>query len=241
MSRVNTERQDAPGPKTLPTAPYLPTQSPAVIYMNKAGVPCDPATGKPITEFVDGAPVDPATGIPMRNPLSPAVAPGAPGAGDQPSWTEQLQMPGQPGSAPELTSPVPSPLTVALPSQAAGTPGAQIAPAASAVVAPVAPSAIVAPAITQPPVLPAIPATPSAGTRTCVTEGCKSKVKDHGMCARCLKDTIEYMKSDPNVTWEFLEANGLARPVSGSTSGGKFRAGLMSKLEALHGAAGKAS
>ena len=166
--------------------------------------------GRPITEFVDGKPIDPSTGRLMQQ------APTAPGAANSPAWTSQLQMPGQPGTVPELTSPVP----------------AQVAPAPATVNAPITlgstPPGVAAV------VLPAIPAALPAATGKCITEGCNCKVKDHGMCARCLKDTIEYMKSDPNVTWGFLEANGLALPASSTTSGNKFRAGLAAKLTALH-------
>ncbi len=203
--------------------------------------PIDPAICQPITEFVDGVPVNPTTGRPM-------VQPGSTDA--DPSWTQQLQMPGQPGVAPELVSPVPIAGTVAL-AQAVDVPRKpMVAPAPGMAVA--SPNPTTTPGMAQPneqmvgrgiretssppttPVLPAIPAAPPVTTGKCITEGCKSKTKDRGMCARCLKDTIEYMKADPNVTWEFLEANGLALPSSSASSGNKFLTGLTAKLNRLH-------
>lgn len=87
--------------------------------------------------------------------------------------------------------------------------------------------------------LPAVPTPPVQAPAKCITENCNCKPKDHGMCSRCLKDTIKYMEKDPKVTWKFLEANGLALPASGSGAGGKFLAGLTVKLNRLHNPIGE--
>ncbi len=171
-----------------------------------------PATGKPIKEFVDGVPVDPSTGRPMQNVTQ------------EQDWTKRLQMPGQPDSAPELTSPVAGVVTqIKVP----GLPvmGVETGPL---------PLAIVNAANPTLPAMPVALALPAEASGKCITEGCKSKTKDRGMCAKCLKDTLEYMKKDPNITWEFLEANGLAFPSSSARSGNKFLAGLTAKLAKLH-------
>lgn len=177
-----------------------------------------PIAGKPITEFVDGVPVDPNTGRPMQ------VAPVAPGG---PAWTEQLKMPSQ--HIPPQVAPAPSMQVV--PANPATCPGVSIAPPpAPDVGAPIAPPVLP---------LPAIPAPPPAASIKCITEGCNCKPKDRGMCVRCLADTKAYMAKDLNVTWLFLEENGLALPASDSTSGSKFRAGLAAKIAALHAEADK--
>lgn len=160
-----------------------------------------------------------------------------PGATDKPAWTEQLQMPNQPGAAPELASPVPPQIQSTVP---VSVPNA-VAPPITQIKVPGLPVMGVEPQAPKPAVLPAIPAAPPVASGKCITEGCKSKTRDRGMCARCLKDTLLYMDQDPNVTWEFLEANDLALPASGAASGNKFRLGLTSKLAALHAAAGKTS
>ena len=214
--------------------------------------------GQPVTEFVDGIPVDPSTGIPVDKTTGrPAVNPGTV---TQPGWVSQLQMPGKPGIAPELVSPVPAPivephagaltnptpLTVVLPNQISleaqiNTRGVRVVDALT----PTSPlqEAVLAVAETSgPPTssLPAMPVIPSppAEPGKCITEGCKSKTKDRGMCAKCLKDTLEYMTKDPKITWEFLEANGLALPSSSARSRNKFLAGLTAKLAVLHNVSG---
>ncbi len=195
----------------IPQAPHGLPQSPV-----------DPATGKPIQEFVDGVPVSPTTGRPM-------VRPGAP---DKPVWIEQLVQ-GQPGISPALVSPVPVTGTPAM-AQAV-----QQGPATSTHAQAVSRKAaleVSGPPMAPLPAMPVAPAPPAEASGKCITEGCKSKTKDRGMCARCLKDTMEYMKKDPKITWEFLEANGLALPSSSTRSGNKFLAGLTAKLAKLHSA-----
>ncbi len=181
-----------------------------------------PAAGAPITEFVDGVPVDPATGRPMQKVV--AAPPGQ--TGPQPAWTEHLKMPTV------MQSPVPpAALAVEPPPVDALPQVVQRAPDGSVTQIKV-PGLPVMGVETGP--LPAVPAAPPVATGKCITEGCKNKTKDRGMCAKCLKDTITYMAKDQSVTWEFLEANGLALPTSSASSGNKFLAGLTAKLKALH-------
>lgn len=239
------------------TRPGMPSQSSAE-QMAGRGIrsPVDPAAGKPIKEFVDGIPIDPATGYQMQSPPPAAMAepigatavpPGS--SGKDPSWTQQLKMPEQSGAAPELTSPVPEvsgPCTgplMATPDEAravAASPDERIpVPTLDAVGQPPSEPVVIPAnpddgATDSPTVLPAIPMTKPAASGKCITEGCNCKVKDHGMCARCLKDTLAYMAEDKDVTWKFLEANGLALRTSSVSSGSKFRAGLEAKLTALH-------
>ncbi len=179
-----------------------------------------PAAGKPIKEFVDGVPVDPTTGRPMAQP---------PVATDKPVWTEQLQMPEQTGSGPALVSPVPAqtaPRTISHTSHELLAIKREGVDTSAITGEPIYESLL--------PAMPVAPALPAEASGKCITEGCKSKTKDRGMCAKCLKDTMEYMKKDPKITWEFLEANGLALPSSSARSGNKFLAGLTAKLAKLH-------
>ena len=209
-----------------------------------AGEYIDPATGRPPQQFVDGIPIDPATGRQIVKP---------PGATNQPAWTAQLQMPQHPGATPGLVSSVPPPVTSPVPQQSDGAvPASSIASAhadAAQVVQQAPDGSVTQIKVPGLPVmgaetgslstglLPAMPASavkPAAASDKCITEGCKSKPKDRGMCARCLKDTLEYMAKDKAVTWEFLEANGLALPSSSARSGNKFLKGLTAKLAKLH-------
>ncbi len=215
-----------------------------------AGEYIDPTTGRPPQQFVDGIPIDPATGRQIVKP---------PGATNQPAWTAQLQMPQHPGATPGLVSSVPPPVTSPVPQQPDGAvPASSIASAHAdaAQVVQQAPDGSVTqikvpglpvmgaesvpsvPTETSLPAMPVVLAPPATASGKCITEGCKSKPKDRGMCARCLKDTLEYMAKDKAVTWEFLEANGLALPSSSARSGNKFLKGLTAKLAVLHNVAG---
>ncbi len=182
--------------------------------------------GDSIKEFVDGVPVDRTTGRPIVQP---------PGATDQPAWVDQLKMPGQAGSAPEIASPVPS-----VGGDVPGPSPAERPPRTTPVPPPEISNIPLAPVVlTAPVTLPAVPSPLAQAPKKCITEGCNCKPKDRGMCVRCLKDTLAYMEKDPKVTWEFLEQHGLALPSRSASSGSKFCISLAAKLTALHTAAGQ--
>ena len=192
-----------------------------------------------MSQRVCGTPQAPPTRLPgvANQPVAP------PGDTNQPAWTSQLQMPGQSTTAPEIASPVPRLPAVDAPPMIAPAPGMKVAPPKSVpppreltTTAAVLDEQVEQPTVpfVRPETLPAVPGQPVTASKKCITEGCNCKPKDRGMCARCLKDTLAYMEKDPKITWEFLEANGLALPASGSGAGGKFLAGLTAKLRILH-------
>lgn len=143
----------------------------------------------------------------------------------QPGWAAELNA----GAKAESSGDVPLPTVPAPTAAAAVVPAASVAPEAEEIQSPV-PEAILTPEATDDlPVLEdAVPVNPPAQSEkvVCVTNGCKSKQKLRGLCARCHKSASAWIDDrerfpSKDAGWLWLEQNGHSLP-SGNVPGDKF-------------------
>ena len=146
-------------------------------------------------------------------PMAPAIPLIFPKSGERPSPRTTVSSTSGPvvPSAPAIQSPVPTPLTVALPNQAVETLIANNPPPAPAV-------AVASPAVAE--------------KLVCLTGGCKCKQKLRGLCAKCHPAAIKWIDDNrekfpkKEEGWAWLETNGFSLPLGKPSSDKLFLDGI---------------